>query len=332
MKKILIFLVSILIIVPACKKEEPADAAKEEEVARVEEKDPIKANIMLLDSEILLERRDAMEALRVVGEAAIDPLLDAFSDGSDVLQGNAMTLIEELDPDWFKRESAKKSVPYFLKNLASEDPDKRDAANNSLELIGDPAMEQLVTALRGESRHIAEGVVHIIMAIDPYWMETELGMRVIPDFIAALKDKSPNVKRNASHALIKMGHAAFDKLIPALLDEDIQFQKRVKWILSEVEAGWETSEQALKFLPDFVAGIKSEYESIRLISIEILGKMKDERAIEPLIFALNDDFLYARKSAESSLVSITGKNFGESQGKWLKWLKEKKAKAAKKDQ
>jgi len=64
--------------------------------------------------------------------------------------------------------------------------------------------------------------------------------------------------------------------------------------------------------------------SARNQAVEILGNLKDPRAIEPLIAALKDANSPVRKSAAISLTKITGKDFGQYPEEWQKWWEQNK--------
>jgi HEAT repeat protein len=50
-----------------------------------------------------------------------------------------------------------------------------------------------------------------------------------------------------------------------------------------------------------------------------LGKLKNERAVKPLVEILKSPDKWERKLAASVLKSITGKDYGEKYKKWKKW-------------
>jgi HEAT repeat protein len=284
----------------------------------------IEALIVVLDSKDINARRDAIKALKETGRPAVEPLIDAVANGSPVKQSIAAPLLDEIDIDWVDRESAQKTVPYFLQELISEDADVRKKAGQTLENIGEPAMEQLIAALRGDNSLIADFVGPILMRIDMYWVRSEPGRRSIPEFIAALKDERPGVRKNASKALINMGHEVIDSLLITLTDEDWDFQKRVSWILKKIDPEWPSTESAVRAVPYFIDALKSDKESVRFGAVIALGKIKDYRSVEPLIYALNDEFLYAGTKAEKVLKDLTGEDFGKDQTKWLTWWEKNK--------
>jgi HEAT repeat protein len=55
-----------------------------------------------------------------------------------------------------------------------------------------------------------------------------------------------------------------------------------------------------------------------------LGKIRDPRAVEPLIAALKDENPSIQEDAEKALMQITGKDFGPDPVKWQNWWKQNK--------
>ena len=76
--------------------------------------------------------------------------------------------------------------------------------------------------------------------------------------------------------------------------------------------------------------LKDKDWTVRLLAAIDLGKIGDNRAVEPLVTALKDKDWHAqggvRKQAALSLRKITGKHFGEAPEKWQKWWEQNKEK------
>lgn len=81
----------------------------------------------------------------------------------------------------------------------------------------------------------------------------------------------------------------------------------------------------------------------RQAAAELLGAIGDERAIEPLIDALQDEDEFVRQNAINSLSTLTNQTFGfvhdapeserqEAVKKWQDWLAQKKEEAKKKEE
>ena len=64
---------------------------------------------------------------------------------------------------------------------------------------------------------------------------------------------------------------------------------------------------------------------VRKNAAEALGKIKDPRAVEPLITTLKDKDSEVRWHAAEALEKITKEHFGREVAKWEEWLKKQKA-------
>lgn len=63
--------------------------------------------------------------------------------------------------------------------------------------------------------------------------------------------------------------------------------------------------------------LKDPSEGVRWSAASLLGELKDERSIDPLIEALEDSSLAG--TASDALAAITGEDFGEDAENWRKW-------------
>lgn len=73
-----------------------------------------------------------------------------------------------------------------------------------------------------------------------------------------------------------------------------------------------------------INALSSGFLFLRAYSAESLGKIKNFRAIEPLIPLLDDNEKTVRDAAENALNEITGESFG-SRSSWDNWWKTNKS-------
>jgi hypothetical protein len=66
--------------------------------------------------------------------------------------------------------------------------------------------------------------------------------------------------------------------------------------------------------------LKSEISIDRAKAAEALGQLKDKRAIEPLVYMLDDQSGLVKKNVVKALESITGETYGDNDEKWEGWL------------
>ena len=170
---------------------------------------------------------------------------------------------------------------------------------------------------------ISDSSTDIISGSDTY-----AGESTIKQLINSLNNDSIDVRKNAAGALIKIGEPAVEMIIGALVNENW----RVRWhsaeILGEIKddravkplinslkdenngvrsnsiiALIEIGRPAVEMLID---ALKDENWRVRLHSAEILGEIKDDRAVKPLKEALNDNNNVVRRAAEIALERIHG--------------------------
>lgn len=85
------------------------------------------------------------------------------------------------------------------------------------------------------------------------------------------------------------------------------------------------AEKALKKIKDqravepLIGALKDEDWKVREMVADLLGAFNDHRAIEPLIVALVDKHIIVRSSVRGALTKITGEHFGNDQMKWKRW-------------
>lgn len=116
-------------------------------------------------------------------------------------------------------------------------------------------------------------------------------------YIADLKDPSPEVRRRAAHELAELGDP---KAIPHLIEALSDVGKRVRWRAAYAlgdfgEMGYDEAYESL------VSHLAREKDwNVRRIIVMAL-RYWDERAVEPLIHALDDESKYVRRYAAMTL-------------------------------
>jgi HEAT repeat protein len=222
-----------------------------------------------------------------IGPAAVDPLIAALKDPE--LVGN-------------------------------NEPQARRAAIRALGLIGGPAVKALIAALRYESEEVTKAAVEALGQIgspavkpliaalsDEYYnvcMAAEaLGRigdtRAVEPLIATLQNQGwYMIRRAAAESLGRIGDArAVEPLIPSLTDE--YFKVRAAAAESLIKIGPPAVEP-------LIAKLQAQHEwRMRKASIEVLGRIGDGRAVEPLIAALADEDKDVRQTVAWGLISLS---------------------------
>lgn len=208
------------------------------------------------------------------------------------------------EKDWFRRKEAaitlgemgdERAVAPLITALRDDEWNVREAAEDALAMIGSPAVEPLIKALR--EYQVRRYVIKILgrikdeRVLDPLFVQlrneefkddataalVEVGLPAVERLTAVLNDKDRNVRKHAVLALGAIGlPEAVDMLIEATQDEE--WEVRMAAIAGLDQVGDERGKPAVKALmkdPDFAVQMRAE----RII----LGwKKKDRQAKEAI--------------------------------------------------
>ncbi len=115
----------------------------------------------------------------------------------------------------------------------------------------------------------------------------------VEEILQTIREGDYEAIEKAKKVLKKMGSSALDSLLSALKDENDAVRCAVVEVLGEIK-----NPRAVSSLID---ALKDDDYSVRETAAEALGKIKDGRAIKPLVFALTDPYWDVRKAAVVSL-------------------------------
>lgn len=178
------------------------------------------------------------------------------------------------------------NIKRLIDTLGDEDELVREQASESLELIGEPAVEPLIEGLNNPNKNIRRCSARIL---------GELGDdRAIEPLIENLRDDNKWVRRDTSGALSKMGDPATEPLIGLLDDSDWRVRGAAAWGLGRI-GNRKAVEPLIKIL------LEDENGFVRSGAANALGSIKDEKAVEALKKAMNDESSYVRKVSEKYL-------------------------------
>jgi HEAT repeat protein len=191
------------------------------------------------------------------------------------------------EKDWFRRKEAaitlgemgdERAVAPLITALRDDEWNVREAAEDALTMIGSPAVEPLIKALR--EYHIRRYVIKILgrikdeRVLDPLFVQlrneefkddataalVEVGLPAVERLTAVLNDKDKNVRKHAVQALGAIGlPEAVEMLIEATKDEE--WEVRMAAIAGLDEIGDERGKPAVKALvkdPDFAVQMRAE--------------------------------------------------------------------------
>jgi len=208
----------------------------------------IRSFISALKDKRYYTRETAAEALGRIGDdGAVKPLVAALG-----------------DTDWRVREKAAEAlglmgandvVMHLISALEDDDSDVRQKVAQALDSLG------------WEPKNETQQRLYFIAKQD--WDRcVELDGTTVEALIAVLKDKDPQVRKEATETLVRIG--------------------------------------GLRTMEPLIAALKHDNSHIRKEAAETLGKIGDSRAVRPLIAALKDRYPEVREAAMGSLVKIGG--------------------------
>jgi len=191
------------------------------------------------------------------------------------------------EKDWFRRKEAaitlgemgdERAVAPLITALRDDEWNVREAAEDALAMIGSPAVEPLIKALREYQtrRYVIKvlGRIKDERVLDPLFVQlrneefkddataalVEVGLPAVERLTAVLNDKDRNVRKHAVLALGAIGlPEAVDLLIEATQDEE--WEVRMAAVAGLEQIGDERGKPAVKALmkdPDFAVQFRAE--------------------------------------------------------------------------
>ena len=181
------------------------------------------------------------------------------------------------DKDWYRRREAaitlgemgdERAIPHLIAALRDSEWNVREAAEDALSLIGSPAVEPLIKALR--EYQIRKFVIKILGRIKDE--------RVLDPLFAQLRNEE--FKEAATQALVEVGQPAVERLTAVLNDKDKNVRKHVVIALGEIGV--------TECVDLLIEATKDEEWEVRMAAIAGLDGIGDERG-KPAIKALMKD-------------------------------------------
>ena len=247
--------------------------------------------------------------LAALGNPAVEPLIAVLGHKEPEVRRLAAWTLGEIGD-----ARATKALVGALKD---QDGFTRDAATEALRQIGQPAVEALIAALSDRDARVRELAARALGSIrdpratekltlalgdgDPsirYAAAWALGQikdgRAMDQLVVALKDQDHRVRRYAAWALAEIGEPAVKPLVGVLRDQD----DAARWGATEALAG--IGEPAVPLL---IPALTDENPLVRRHAGEALWKMRvrDRRALDPLIGALKDQDALLRRFAAGAI-------------------------------
>jgi HEAT repeat protein len=259
----------------------------------------------------------AVEALgKIGGEEVVVPLLGALRHTSGQVR---VTAVEGLGG--LRAPAALEPLRHALTDPVWEV--RKTAAETLGRIIDVGALEPLAHALSDSDSDVREAAAMALGRL--------ANRKAIEQLVMALKDSTSGVRRIAAASLSRIdgdwtsspeAQAAFEKLKPALDDDDPEVRHFVSHLLSGVGIVTNAFEPPMAPQPApsvpkerlhklavslFLAILCDSDRDLRQAAAEALGRLADRRAEGPLVRALGDSDSGVRQAAEQALRSFGGK-------------------------
>jgi len=218
--------------------------------------------------ERIIPREAAVDALVMIGEPAVGPLIEALASKNSLVQQNAMRALGRIrDP---------RAIPVLILGLEDREDRNRQAAAEGLVSIGRPVVRPLAMEFQtykfryGDFRSEATNVI------------VRIGEPAIGPLANVFRGGNQKVRIFTGQVLADIGKAAVPTLIDLLNDNDPEARHWAGYYLAQLKDPRSVESLAKALSTD-------DHPSVRSVAARALGRIKDERAIEPLMAALSDD-------------------------------------------
>lgn len=243
------------------------------------------------------DMRNAAKSLADIGEPAAEALIGLLKD-------------ENLYVRWYTADvlgsiKSENVVQPLIKLLYDEDKNVRRAAAGSLGRTGsEEAVQPLIEALQDQTRDISIAAARALGQIGAY--------EAIKPLIEILQDTTLGTAGATAEALGQIGaQEAVGPLIRCLEETGNCPYNEVGWAL------WKFGSE--RAVDAFVAGLKEgTWWYVRSSNASALGKIRSEKAIDPLIEALKDESEKVRRAAVLALMEIKSERAVEALAAALK--------------
>lgn len=252
----------------------------------------------------------AAEALGHIGHpGAVEPLIAACKiEKNSWTRGNILGALG--------KTGGEKALSFLMKQLEAKTGQYQ--VIDALELLGKPAVPELLIALKSTRKQVRKRAIKTLSAIrDPRaigsliealdefsWLSKralkKIGEPAVGPLIAALKHPRRKVRIQATDALLRLkARRAVAPLVVLAREKDTELRMSALYVLGKL--GYP---QALDVL---LEAASDEKPKVRKIALRALAMIKDRRAVKPLIKALGHKNGYIRRKAAEALGKLGDK-------------------------
>ena len=244
------------------------------------------------------------------GEVAIEPLIRGLNEGDRFFAAGAALALGEIGDS--------RAVDPLAKYLENCDP-KFSAYGNAIKAIGEINDPRSVTVLLEYLRvHDKNGPLLRWYRVSAARGLGNLGDRSAVEVLVTLTDDNEKVvRRAAATALGKIGDSEACEALHAMLMRENETEKLAAVVALGQIADKRSIEPLLEFkanevfvalsqfgkegVPQLIAALKHEDVVVRCNAAEVLGMIRDRRALKPLLSALEDEHWWVRFRAATAL-------------------------------
>ncbi len=244
----------------------------------------VKPLTKLLGDEDYDVSKQAGETLAELGPASVDSLSSFIDIPEKRAKLLAIKALEEIDDD--------RALKFVMRTLEEDDEDLKIASINLLGKIGgDGVFERLRDFLEDYSELIRSAAVKAIVGIKPD--KGQCGQ-----LLDSLVDANPMLKRSIAEimGLLKVEEAK-EEMEKLLLDSDSNVKQATVFALAEIEG-----REGIGSIPIMLLG--SDDPVLRKSAAIVLGKLADQRGVQPLLLTAQDSDPWVRYHSVQSLRSL----------------------------
>jgi HEAT repeat protein len=256
----------------------------------------------------------AADALAEMGDArAVEPLITSLKEVNNQAAIHALGKLG--DARAVQPLGDKLNFQLAAPAYQNFDPGRVDAVWALVEIGGDQAIEQIITAINANVETVRKAAAKALV---------QIGASAIEPLIATLKASGEDARKVALDALaefgwmpdsmeqkvwfwvasqqwgkcVELGKPAVDPLIAALSNQDKNARQGIVDALGKIGDA--------RAVEPLVAALKDSDFLVRILTAEALAKIGDARSVEPLIAALGDENQSVRKKIIAALAKIKG--------------------------
>lgn len=229
----------------------------------------------------------AARALGHIGDCqAVEPLIAALHHWQEDVREAAFWALAQIGTQVQSPHQRAQLVAHLTNLLLDEHPPIRQMAATTLEQLG----WQPGTDTAGASYWMVKGNLGRCAA---------LGASAVPPLMLALHDPHKELRQAAFLSLVDLGFPAVESLVEVLGSPDVEMRQVAFWALLKIGRPAVTA---------LILVVKHEAEIEAVLIPEtasrLLGHLGDERAIQPLVNALQAQHLAVRDAAAAALLKL----------------------------